>query len=147
RHVLLAAHDSDRFGRSERHFLGGPGQRLPQPDLVVDSDAGVATLDPVHPDHAAVRVFGIPPANPGGGGLRALDEDDVPFLQFEDFHDLGGDAHDPAAASAGFASATRRHFSRPAAMFSVPPFARPRERRSRDLARNRRYVNSWGKTP
>src|SRR5216117_1433740 len=44
----------------------------------------------------ALRVFGIPAANPGGGRLRAFDEDDVAFLQLEDLHDLGVDAHDPA---------------------------------------------------
>src|SRR3989441_1093503 len=51
----------------------------------------------------------------------------------------------PPPASAGFASATRRNFSRPAAIFSVPPFARPHARPSRDFARNRRYLNSCGK--
>src|SRR5881296_3658774 len=52
----------------------------------------------------------------------------------------------PRPASAGFASATRRNFSRPAAIFSVPPFARPRERPSRDFAAStRRYLNSCGK--
>src|SRR5437867_1146602 len=86
----------------ERHVLRGPGECLPQPDLVVDPDTRVAALHPVHPDHAAVRVFGISEANPGGGGLRALDEDDVSFLQFEDLHDLGVDAYDPAARVRGF---------------------------------------------
>src|SRR2546425_2153708 len=51
----------------------------------------------------------------------------------------------PPPASAGFASATRRNFSRPAAIFIVPPFARPPARPSRDFARNRRYLNSCGK--
>src|SRR3989449_4716300 len=49
----------------------------------------------------------------------------------------------PRPASAGFASATRRNFSRPAAMFSVSPLAaRPHARPSRDFATNRRYLNS-----
>src|SRR5437899_7439146 len=96
RHVLLAAHDSDCFGRGERHFLRGTSECLAKADLVVDPDAGVPALHPVHPDYAAVRVFGISSANPGGGGLRAFDEDDVTFLQLEDLHDLGVDAHDPA---------------------------------------------------
>src|SRR5437899_2632400 len=36
-----------------------------------------------------------------GGRLRAFDEDDVAFLQLEDLHDLGVDAHDPAARIGG----------------------------------------------
>src|SRR6266571_3135505 len=85
-HVLLAAHDSDGFGRGERHFLRGTSECLPQPDLVVDPDAGVAALHSVHPDHAAIRVLGISTANPRGGRLRAFDEDDVAFLQLENLH-------------------------------------------------------------
>src|SRR5712691_2801085 len=49
----------------------------------------------------------------------------------------------PRPASAGFASATRRNFSRPAAIFSVSPLAAgPHTRPSRDFATNRRYLNS-----
>src|SRR3989441_6490844 len=49
----------------------------------------------------------------------------------------------PRPASAGFASATRRNFSRPAAMFSVSPLAAgPHARPARDFATNRRYLNS-----
>src|SRR5881397_1879311 len=101
RHVLLASHDSNRLGRGERHFLGRAGERLAQTDFVVDPDAGVAALHPVHSDHAAIRVLGIPVAYSGGGRLRAFDEDDVAFLQLEDLHDLGVDPHDPAARIGG----------------------------------------------
>ena len=93
-HVLLAAHDPDRFGRRERDLLRGAGQRLAQAHLVVDPDARVPALHPVHPNHAAVRVFRIAAADPGRGRLRPFDEDDVPFLQFEDLHDLGVEPHD-----------------------------------------------------
>src|SRR3989454_2700404 len=49
----------------------------------------------------------------------------------------------PRPASAGFASATRRNFSRPAAIFSVSPLAAgPHARPSRVFATNRRYLNS-----
>src|SRR5206468_3916991 len=89
RHVLLAAHDPNRLGRGERHLLRGPGERLAQADLVVDAHARVPALHPVHPDDSSIRVLGISAADPGGGGLRALDEDDVPFLQVEDLHDPG----------------------------------------------------------
>ena len=101
RHVLLAAHDPNRLGRGERHLLRGPGERLAQADLVVDAHARVPALHPVHPDDPAVRVLGVSAADPRGGRLRALDEDDVPFLQVEDLHDLGVDAHDPAARVGG----------------------------------------------
>src|SRR5207245_6250533 len=61
----------------------------------------VASLQPIHPADPAIRVFGIPAANPGGGRLRAFDEDDVAFLQLEDLHDLGVDANDPAPRIGG----------------------------------------------
>src|SRR6059036_2468513 len=78
-------------------FSAGRASAFRNPTL-----SSIPTLHPVHPDHAAVRVLGISGANPGSGGLRALDEDDVPFLQLEDLHDLGVDAHDPAARVRGF---------------------------------------------
>src|SRR5207245_446049 len=83
-----------RVGRRERDLLRGAGQRLAEAHLVVDPDARVPALYPVHPDHAAVRVFRITAADPGRGRLRPFNEDDVPFLQFEDLHDLGVEPHD-----------------------------------------------------
>src|SRR5437588_2338002 len=56
-HVLLAAHDPDRFRWSEGDLLGGTGERLPEAHLVVDAYAGVPSLHAVHADHAAVRVL------------------------------------------------------------------------------------------
>src|SRR2546427_11398273 len=58
-------------------------------------------MHPGHPDPAAIRVFGIPAANSRGGRLRAFDEDDITLLQLENLHDLGVDAHDPAARIRG----------------------------------------------
>src|SRR5437867_4770281 len=49
----------------------------------------------------------------------------------------------PRPSSAGFASATRRNFSRPAAI-SVSPLAGPQARRSWGFATNRGYLNSCG---
>jgi len=127
----------------ERHFLRGAGERLAQTDFVVDPDARIAALHPIHPDHAAIRVFGIPATNPGGGRLRAFDEDDVAFLQLEDLHDLGVDAHDPAARIGGL------RFGDPEELLTagghvqrVSSRAGPHARPSRDFATNRHYLNS-----
>src|SRR5881397_1242612 len=141
RHVLLASHDSNRLGRGERHFLGRAGERLAQTDFVVDPDAGVAALHPVHSDHAAIRVLGISTANPRGGRLRAFDEDYVAFLQLEDLHDFGVDAHDPAARIGGLRLGNPEelltsggHVQRVSSRAGLRP--------SRDFATNRRYLNS-----
>ena len=100
-HVLLAAHDSDRFRGSEGDLLGRAGERLPEAHLVVDAHAGVPSLHAIHADHAAVRVLGIPATDARRGGLGAQDQDDVPFLELQDLHDLGVDSDDPTTRVRG----------------------------------------------
>jgi len=73
-------------------------------------------LHAVHADHAAVRVLGIAALYARGGGLGAQDQDDVPFLELQDFHDLRVEADDAATRVRGFCLrdseellTTRRH--------------------------------------
>src|SRR5436853_346535 len=101
-HVLLAAHNPNRFRRGEGDLLGGTSERLPEAHLVVDAHAGVPSLHAVHADHPAVRVLGIPATDARRRGLGAQDQDDVPFLELEDLHDLGVDPDDPSTCVRGF---------------------------------------------
>ncbi len=148
RHVLLPAHDADRFRRREAQLVRGPGERLPKADLVVQAHARVATLHAVHADHPAVRVLRVAAAHARGGRLRSLDEYDVPFLEFQDPHDFRVDPDDPATGVRGLRLGDPKELLTAARHGGhVSYHVAPRTRRRLGFATNRGYLNSWNGRP
>src|SRR6267143_5681195 len=145
RHVLLSAHDPDRFRGGQGDLLGGAGERLLEAHLVVDADPGVPPLHAIHADHAAVRVLGIAASYDRRGRLAAQDQDHVAFLELQDLHDFGVEVDDPATRVRGLRLRDSEKFLTTGRHGDFRLLRFPWTRMgARGLASNRNYLNSCG---